>query len=194
MMNEKEITSIIQRFELTAKRFPKAIAFIEEKTGRSYSYSKLSELAERLSNVLQQIVEYPDKIEIGDETPLVAFLTERSLVSVVCILAILKARCAYVPVDPSFPADRQEYIFQHSKCQLALVDSANRSRIDEIRRVVPRIILLDNETGEIASSEELRDLDDKPADLSRFSLPPRTDKSLAYVLYTSGSTGKPKGD
>lgn len=185
-----QASCIIQAVENAALTYPSQTALYEEKTGRSFTYTQLMILADKLSSVLKRKINYPKNIDIGDETPLVAFLTERSLVSIVCILAILKARAAYVPVDPSFPSDRQQHILEHSKCQIALVDAANQSRIKEIRQIVPVTILLNNETGEVDEFNEniyLQKENFQP------SLPVLTDKSLAYVLYTSGSTGKPKG-
>jgi len=185
-----EKTCIIEVVEEAARLFPESIAFVEHSSGRSFTYSQLLELAERLANVLKKIIIYPEAIVDGSETPLVAILTERSLVSVVSILAILKARAAYVPVDPSFPDDRQEHIFSHSKCQLAIIDQANGHRLEGVKGVVPRVILMNNQTGEVDESDEANIL---TKNLHEKQLPALTDMSLSYVLYTSGSTGKPKG-
>lgn len=129
----------------------------------------------------------------GEETPLVALLTERGLCSIVSMLAVMKAGAAYVPIDPSFPEDRQVYIMQHSKCQCVIVEDVLLPRLQimtkESTGPMPKIVVVNNESGALVPS--LSELD-----LVNSNLPvsiPRSVASLAYVLYTSGSTGKPKG-
>ena len=44
-------------------------------------------------------------------------------------IGILKAGAAYVPVDPSFPEDRQLHILSHSRCQVVIVEEAHLNRL-----------------------------------------------------------------
>ncbi len=88
---------------------------------------------------------------------------ERSHAMVVGMLAILKAGAAYLPLDPSHPAERRK----------ALLADAGAT------------ILLTRELLE----KEGEDGEDVPGPL----LPVVPADALAYVIYTSGSTGVPKG-
>ena len=53
---------------------------------------------------------------------LVGIMLDREIGFVASALAILKAGCTYVPVDPAFPPDRQTHILNHSNCELAITD------------------------------------------------------------------------
>ncbi|QNP74887.1 amino acid adenylation domain-containing protein [Streptomyces roseirectus] len=106
----------------------------------------------------------------------VAVLLPRSAETVVAVLAVLKAGAAYVPVDPSHPAERIRTVLDDSGAALVLVQGD--------RAAVPgRTPVLDLDR-ERARTDTLPDDD--------LRLPTGPD-DLAYVIYTSGSTGRPKG-
>lgn len=95
------------------------------------------------------------------------------------MLGILKSGCAFVPLDPEFPAERLAYIVDHADIKLILCDDSYRQQFDD------RI----NGTLQILSPDE-SELWSGGTDNLCLSIPA---ESLAYVMYTSGSTGKPKG-
>src|SRR5262249_10300387 len=108
---------------------------------------------------------------------LVGICIERSLEMVVGILGILKRGAAYVPVDPSYPRERQTLILEDSQVAVVLTQ-------DLLARRLPQhltIISLD-----AADDGDVHDAERSPPS----GVPP---DHLAYVLYTSGSTGTPKG-
>jgi amino acid adenylation domain-containing protein len=90
------------------------------------------------------------------------------------VLAVHKAGAAYLPLDPSYPAERIRYI---------VADSA-----------VPVIVTSAALAAFFADSGAQVLLDQEPADLElEIGEPcPPQPGDLAYVLYTSGSTGRPK--
>jgi amino acid adenylation domain-containing protein/non-ribosomal peptide synthase protein (TIGR01720 family) len=94
------------------------------------------------------------------------------------LLGVLEAGAAYVPLDPSFPAERLAYMLEDSGAAVTLTE---RGVPDTLRArlatTAPLLLLEDIGAG------------DDPADLRRSPTP----DDLIYVLYTSGSTGKPKG-
>src|SRR6185436_11570762 len=93
------------------------------------------------------------------------------------LLGILKAGAAYVPLEPTLPADRLYYMIGDAGVQAIISTDLLAAHIPSFRG---RLLRMDTDWPVIARSAQ-----DAPADLSA---PDR----LAYVIYTSGSTGKPK--
>lgn len=116
----------------------------------------------------------------------VALCLERTPDMVVCILGVLKAGAAYLPIDPSYPDDRIEFTVQDAGAKLMLVDSANRERLDAL---ATEAHLLD------AAAAQLPEVAHKDWAERGVSAPDVrvTPDNMAYVIYTSGSTGRPKG-
>ncbi len=104
---------------------------------------------------------------------LVGVCMDRSWELVAALLGVLRAGCAYVPLDPAYPRERVRYMLEHSRAVVALADHEGAA---ELCAGVPELVRL----GEVGD----RNADGVP-------LPSATD--LAYVIYTSGSTGRPKG-
>ena len=109
---------------------------------------------------------------------LVGLCVKRSLDMVVGLLGILKAGAAYVPMDPSYPKERLQYILEDSKASVVLTQE---SLVDGLPSFAGRAICLDKDWVKIAdrSAENLIGLVNP--------------EGLAYVIFTSGSTGRPKG-
>ncbi len=112
------------------------------------------------------------------ESQTVGIYIDRSVNTYVAILAVLKAGGAFVPLDPSFPADRVAFIAEDANMQFLLTTSTMRARMEELSC---RIIELDQIENELAaqSTSNLK-IRVKPS-------------SLCYIIYTSGTTGRPKG-
>ncbi|MCP5048060.1 MAG: amino acid adenylation domain-containing protein, partial [bacterium] len=118
-------------------------------------------------------------IEQGiNEEDFVGIMTDRSFLMLVGILGIIKAGCAYVPVNPKTPVSRLHYMLE--EC--------------DTRSLVTTQPLFETVFGHKDSVLEPIFLD-RPGVLqvrsSSFQSP--AVESLAYVIFTSGSTGKPKG-
>ena len=145
-----------------------AVVFGDE----SLTYQELNWRANQLAHHLKFLGAGPES--------LVAISMDRSLEMVIAMLGTLKAGAAYVPLDPSFPADRLRFMLEDSKASLLLTRSNEMQRLGELPANVGTICL---DTGWRLISEE-RD-DDLPVGM--------TSENLAYVIYTSGSTGWPKG-
>lgn len=96
---------------------------------------------------------------------------------VATLLGILRAGCAYVPLDPKYPRERVRYMLTHARAAAAIVDGEPSAALCA---GVPQIVRLDAATTTTLTSV--------PATMAG---PSATD--LAYVIYTSGSTGQPKG-
>ncbi|MCC5625123.1 amino acid adenylation domain-containing protein, partial [Nostoc sp. CHAB 5715] len=109
---------------------------------------------------------------------LVALCLERDLDMVVGILAILKAGGAYIPLDPSYPVERLNFMLFDSQASLLI---SKQEILEKLSLSAAKTVCLDIHKEEIAQ-ESL----ENPINIS-------SSNHLAYIIYTSGSTGTPKG-
>ncbi|MDP5209828.1 non-ribosomal peptide synthetase [Microbulbifer sp. 2205BS26-8] len=115
---------------------------------------------------------------------LVAVCMERSIDMVVALLAILKAGCAYVPLDPDYPEQRLQQILNDSQPLCVLVDHRGQECLGNFTKHLTQQGLIHLQSDRQHWSDNSRD---NPI---VEGLKPN---HLAYVIYTSGSTGQPKG-
>ncbi|QOY92809.1 non-ribosomal peptide synthase/polyketide synthase [Massilia sp. UMI-21] len=154
-------------FAEQAARTPEALALID--AAGQLSYAELDRRSNQLAHHLQTL-------GIGPER-LVGVGMERSRELAVAVLAVLKAGGAYLPLDPSYPAERLAYMLEDSGAALVLTRQALAARLPLEGR---QVLCVDAEQDAIAARPETA-----PAAAA-------TAHNLAYVIYTSGSTGKPK--
>jgi len=131
------------------------------------TYTELDRRADRLARRLAAA-------GVGSETR-VALLARRSPALIVGILGILKAGGVYVPLDPSYPAERLAWMVADSGSRLLLSD--------------PELLAMSEGLGALQVLELSADPGDAEGPDPVGPLP----DGLAYVMYTSGSTGRPKG-
>jgi amino acid adenylation domain-containing protein len=155
-------------FEAQARRTPETVAVRFE--GAEIRYAELDARANQVASFL---LSQP----LGDDR-LVGIWMERGIDMVVALLGVLKAGCAYVPLDPAFPRDRIAFMAEDAGLTVVLTQSAlaNEFPASDARR-----ICLDADWAQISVHSAAKPVVDvAPSD-------------LAYVIYTSGSTGRPKG-
>ena len=109
-------------FEEQVERTPDKVALIFQQ--ESITYVELNEKANQVAHYLR------DKgIKNNAHVGLIA---ERSIMTIINLLGILKSGAAYVPIDPKYPQKRIEYIIENSNCSLLLntdlYDSKNLSK------------------------------------------------------------------
>jgi len=108
---------------------------------------------------------------------LVGLCISRGPEMVPALLGVLEAGAAYVPLDPSFPAERLAYMLEDSGAVLVLSE-----------RVVPEAL-----RARLGTAAPVLLLEEVAASRDAAIAPASTADDVIYVLYTSGSTGKPKG-
>ncbi|MGI9290753.1 MAG: amino acid adenylation domain-containing protein, partial [Gammaproteobacteria bacterium] len=133
------------------------------------TYAELNDRANQLANWLIARGAQPDD--------LVGVCMERSIEMVVALLGIVKAGCAYVPLDPEYPEQRLQNILEDADMQLVLTHAAAQSALPESQLEVLVVDQTDELAGQSASN---------PNDRAQ-------ETNLAYTIFTSGSTGRPKG-
>jgi len=158
-------TSIHQLFREQAQRTPHELAIVCDTT--RLTFAELNARANQLAHYLR-------KRGVGPEVR-VAICVERSVEMIVGLLAILKAGGTYVPLEPSFPAERIAFIQADSQARVLLTQQHLSMQW------TGETIYLDSEWPEIA-----RETSEAPAEIS-------SSENSAHVIYTSGSTGRPKG-
>ena len=169
--------TIHQLFEEQVERTPDNIAVVYEET--KLTYRELNEKANKLAHYLSQ------NYEIKPDT-LIALCLDRSEHMLISILAVLKSGGAYVPMDPSYPNERIEYILGDTRTTVVVTNEIYEPRLKGLIRGE------EEETGIVAidSSQIQEQL------LSQLSNNPEQiacNTNLAYIIYTSGTTGNPKG-
>lgn len=134
--------------------------------GESLNYGELDEAANQLANLLAVYGAAPGKS--------VALMVPRSADAIVAILAVLKTGAAYLPIDPSVPAARLEFMLGDAKPVAAVTTGDLRSRFDGFDL---QVVEVDDPAVEIYPSTTL--------------LTPSPD-DIAYMIYTSGTPVCPR--
>ncbi|KAF6826550.1 non-ribosomal peptide synthetase [Colletotrichum plurivorum] len=136
------------------------------------SFSELDRNASQLARVLFDL-------GIGREKK-VAYCFEKSLYTVVSMLAILKAGGTMVPLDPAHPRDRKSFILQSITAEVVLTSAQNAEMFSG----------MDVQVVVVGPDLFVRLNDIQAAPFSSRGVQPQ---NAATVLFTSGSTGTPKG-
>jgi amino acid adenylation domain-containing protein len=158
---------IHELFEERARMAPEREALVF--AGRSWTYRRLNESANRLAHRLI-------RLGVGPDVPVALFL-ERSAELVVAILAVLKAGGAYLPLETGYPAERLAAMLADAGPPVLLTQAALADRLPGFAGWA---LAIDGDApwaGESAADPPCR----------------AAPENLAYVMYTSGSTGRPKG-
>ncbi len=128
------------------------------------------ELEQRANGLAASILAYT-----AGKSQMIGLLTERSIDMIVGLYAILKAGCAYVPLDTKYPEQRLKFMLEDAG--VGLVVGQDARFFDTLGLQINFLTI-----GDSVQCNQI------PA-----VIPQVTRKDLAYMIYTSGSTGQPKG-
>ncbi|WP_405662875.1 non-ribosomal peptide synthase/polyketide synthase [Streptomyces sp. RK9] len=139
----------------------------------TYTYRELETRADRIARELIARGAGPEAV-VGLALP-------RSADLVVGMLAVLKSGAGYLPIDPTYPSHRLDFVLAQARPRLILTDTATAGALPASD--VPQL-RLDELTLDGAPATPVTDADRSA---------PLEPDHMAYVMYTSGSTGTPKG-
>jgi amino acid adenylation domain-containing protein len=175
--------SVVEGFERQVERTPDCIALFDtprqpypgrarptplsrgDSRAGALSYSELNKKADQLAGALRARGAGPGEI--------IAVMMEPGSEMIISLLGILKAGAAYLPLDPSYPRERIDYIVRDSAASVLLGLSP-----------------LERGRGTPPISSEADGVCREGGPKGRYMPDP---SNLAYIIYTSGSTGRPKG-
>lgn len=155
-------------FEREVRQHPEAVAVTFGSS--QLTFRALEERANKFANYLRAA-----GFSSGE---IIALCLDRSLELIVAIIGTLKAGCAYLPIDPSYPPEYVRSVLADACASLLWINQG----ANEI--IAPR-------GGKILTIERCW-----PTIMECSSYAPKVavgSADLAYVIYTSGSTGLPKG-
>ncbi len=159
--------TIVKLFEEQVEKTPNHIALIFE--DQTLTYKELNQKANSLAHYLKE----KEHIQRND---FVGIMVNRSMEMIIAILATLKAGGAYIPIDPTYPDDRIQYMLTLSNAKVLLTQKKLENTVSFSHK-----ICIDLNQNSLYDSTN--------TNLKSTSMP----EDLAYVIFTSGSTGKPKG-
>ena len=157
--------TIVSLFRNQVQATPDAVAVVYQE--KQFTYAQVDEISDRIAAFIAAK-------GLGTEN-VVSVLIPRCEWMAIASLGVLKAGCAYQPLDPSYPQERLNFMMQDASAKLLIADEALRDIVNEYQ-------------GEVLLTKDIMGL---PANAA-----PEVDitpDQLFILLYTSGSTGVPKG-
>ncbi|WP_298427802.1 non-ribosomal peptide synthetase [uncultured Kordia sp.] len=164
-VNYGEGKTVLDVFADQVAKNPNAVAITFEEI--TLSYQELDAKSNQIANYLAK-----QNLQANSLIPL---CIERSLEMIIGIFGILKAGFAYVPIDPTNPQTRIDFILEDISAEIILTESSLENRFVEANQMIISLDVLSFENEENTFESEVNE------------------DQLAYIIYTSGTTGIPKG-
>ncbi len=158
--------TIVELFEEQVSKTPENIAVVFE--DKCLTYDELNRKANSLAFVLRKMGVQPNDF--------VAIIADRSLEMICGVYGIVKSGAAYVPIEPTYPKERIQYMLGDCKPKAFLKYTAENIDLPNEFDVID----LNLESDIWKGNSENPALVNKPGD-------------AAYCIYTSGTSGEPKG-
>ena len=158
--------TVVSLFRRQAKATPDAEAVVFK--DHRYTYAEVDDISDCIAGYLMS-----KGLGLGDA---VSIIIPRCEWMAIASLGILKAGCAYQPLDPSYPKERLNFMVKDADAKLLVADESLRDLVDEYQ-------------GDVLLTKDIKQLSTVNCQLST----PITPSDRFILLYTSGSTGVPKG-
>ena len=137
--------------------------------GITLTYAELDGVVDRLAATFRAAGAEPGRP--------VGLCVARGPLALAASAALMRAGCAYLPIDPALPAERLRHILGDAGLVAAVADPPGREALAHTPLGILDVSADDLVPGRVAGP-----------------VPPGPDPTAdAYVMYTSGSTGRPKG-
>ncbi|MFD3262297.1 amino acid adenylation domain-containing protein [Paenibacillus lentus] len=169
---DRDLTTFAHYFESSVLKNPHKEAVVLGE--QSLTYDELNRRANQFARRLR-------KLGVRPETH-VGVIAERSIETIVAVVAIWKAGGAFIPIDPKYPDERINYLISDSQCHLLLIQPSLMERFNR----------LDNSSENRGTVVVLNARDWEEEEDGNLPIDAEPDH-LAYMIYTSGTTGNPKG-
>ena len=157
--------TIVSLFRRQVEAVPQQVAVVYKE--RRYTYAEVDALSDRIAACLASK-------GLGLED-VVSVLIPRCEWMAIASLGVLKAGCAYQPLDPTYPKERLNFMMKDAGAKMLICDEALRELVDEYE-------------GGVLLTKDIATMPEATAPI--VAVKP---ESLFILLYTSGSTGIPKG-
>ena len=159
--------TIVSMFRQQVAQTPDNIAVVYQ--DKHITYRELDEISDRIAAYIHG--------KGLHEEDVVSVLIPRCEWMPIVSLGVLKAGCAYQPLDPTYPSERLNFMMQDASVRLLIADAELRGIVDQY-------------TGDVLFTNDIAGLPASDTDLTACAPKP---ESLFIMLYTSGTTGVPKG-
>ena len=157
--------TIVSLFRSQVERHPDNLALVYHDL--RLTYSEVDKQSDRIAAYVQSLGLSREDV--------VSILIPRCEWMVIASLGVLKAGCAYQPLDPSYPAERLNFMMKDANAKLLIADETLRPIVDEYK-------------GQVLLTKDIAQLP-----ITNYQSPIIKPEDLFILLYTSGSTGTPKG-
>ena len=160
-----ESATIVSKFREQVAKTPDNIAVVYQ--DKRFTYKELDEISDSIAAYIHGKGLHAEDV--------VSVLIPRCEWMPVISLGVLKAGCAYQPLDPTYPSERLNFMMQDASAKLLIADESLRDIVNEYQ-------------GDVLYTKDINQLP-----TINCQLPTVNPKDLFIMLYTSGTTGTPKG-
>ena len=173
-IDHNEHEDFIALVEKQAEKHPERIALNHKNT--SLTYKQMMAAANSVCNQIKARIKNNSS---QNKQSVVGICLPRGCDIFAALLGSLKAGAGYVPLDPTNPVERINYILSDAKPVAIITDKKTRHLIQSAHS---NLIL------EMPSKDEWVNKNNEEQNIYEYNK-----ENLAYIIYTSGTTGKPKG-